>query len=136
MNSPIKIEFVSYSTKREILSRGIKLKGTGVVISHDLTQQPRKEISILRKHMKKARTSGKQIYIKRDRLVIDNKQFTVGELEEREIESEDDNLGEKTTKPRDTKETTGSRGQAEGKNQFKYNIRIGAKNLKIDPNLK
>ncbi|KAL3283875.1 hypothetical protein HHI36_018044 [Cryptolaemus montrouzieri] len=65
--------------------------------------------------MKKARTSGKQAYMKGDRLVIENKQFTVIELEEREIESEEENSGEKTTKSRDTKETTGSRGQAEGK---------------------
>ncbi|KAL3268693.1 hypothetical protein HHI36_007796 [Cryptolaemus montrouzieri] len=86
--------------------------------------------------MKKARTNGKQAYIKGDRLVVENKQFTVGELEEREIENEEENSGEKTTKLTETKGTTGSRGQAEGKNQFNYNTKIGPKNLKIDSNPK
>ncbi|KAL3275153.1 hypothetical protein HHI36_019922 [Cryptolaemus montrouzieri] len=67
---------------------------------------------------------------------IKNKQFTVGELEEVEIKSEEENSVEKTTKPRNTRQTTGSRVEAEGKNQFKYNTRIGVKNLKIDSNPK
>ncbi|KAL3284370.1 hypothetical protein HHI36_018534, partial [Cryptolaemus montrouzieri] len=96
-----------------------KLKGINVVISNDLTHQQRKENGILRKHMKNARTSGKQVYIKGNRLVVENKEYTIEDLEEGEIESGEGNLEEKTSNINDTKEEAGSKGQAEGR-QIQY----------------
>ncbi|KAL3283837.1 hypothetical protein HHI36_018007 [Cryptolaemus montrouzieri] len=117
-NCPIKIEFLFYSTKKEILSRGSKLKGTNVVISYDPSHQQKKDDGILRKHMKNARTSGKQVYIEGNRLVVENKEYTIKDLEEGEIESGEGNLEEKTSNTRYTKEAEGSKGKTEGKHQY------------------
>ncbi|KAL3275399.1 hypothetical protein HHI36_020163 [Cryptolaemus montrouzieri] len=135
-NCPKKVEFLSYSTKNEILSRRSKLKGTNVVISNDLTHQQRKENGILGKHMKNAGTNGKQVYIKGNRLVVENKVYTIEDLEEDEIESVEGNLEEKTSNTMDRKEAAGFKGQAEGGHQYKYNTRIAGRNLKIESNSK
>ncbi|KAL3289931.1 hypothetical protein HHI36_023314 [Cryptolaemus montrouzieri] len=88
-----------------------------MVISNDLTHQQRKENGILRGHVKNARNSGKQVYIKENRLVVENKEYTIEDLEEGKVESGKGNLEKKTSNTRDTKEAAGSKGQTEGRHQ-------------------
>ncbi|KAL3288684.1 hypothetical protein HHI36_003117 [Cryptolaemus montrouzieri] len=86
--------------------------------------------------MKNPRANGKQVYISGNRLVVENKEYTIEDLEEGEIESGEGNIEEKTSNTRDTKEEAGSKGQAEGRHQYKYNTRFAGRNLKIDSNSK
>lgn len=68
-NSPIKIEFISFLKKSAILKRCSKLKGTQIVISHDLTPEQRNKQKILRRHLNRLRnTTGEKSYIKGDKL--------------------------------------------------------------------
>lgn len=84
--SPLKVELVSYSTKRAILSNAKKLKGTGISIKSDLTSQQRDDLGKLKKHLTEARANYSCIsYIKGRTLVIGEEVYTLDELEQQEI---------------------------------------------------
>lgn len=75
---PVKIEFLSYLKKLEILRQCKKLKGTGVAIAHDLTFDQRREKRILRAYLNKAREEpADRSYIKGIKLYINDRVYTV-----------------------------------------------------------
>lgn len=81
-NNPIKLELISFLKKREIFKNCTKLKGTQIGITNDLTYKQRQENKILKKHLEKARQNKNQkSFIRGNRLVIGEEQFTVEVLE-------------------------------------------------------
>lgn len=83
--NPLKVEFVSYLKKLEVVKQCRKLRGTGIGISNDLTYKQRCENKILRNYLNKARQNpNDNSYIKGSRLYINNVAYTVGELEKNE----------------------------------------------------
>lgn len=83
--NPLKVEFVSYLKKLEVLKHCKNLKGSGVAISNDLTYKQRCHNKILRNHLNKAREdSSVKSYIKGNKLYINNRAYTVEELEDKE----------------------------------------------------
>ncbi|XP_044750293.1 uncharacterized protein LOC123310727 [Coccinella septempunctata] len=86
-SSPLKIEFATYWLKQKVLKSCRNLKGTGVVITADLTEMQREEYKILRRHLLLAKQDTRnECFIKRDRLVINGEAYNVAELERRQIE--------------------------------------------------
>lgn len=85
-NSPLKIEFFSKAKKQVVLDNCRKLKGTGVVISHDLTYKQREERKTLKAHQDKQRTLGKKSYIRGNKLIVEDQKFSIEELEGLEVE--------------------------------------------------
>lgn len=82
---PLKIEFISYFKKVEVLRNCNKLKNSGVTITNDFTYKQRCYNKILRNHLNKARENpSNQSYIKGNKLYINNRGYTVEELEENE----------------------------------------------------
>lgn len=82
-DSPIKIQFTSYLTKKHILQNCKKLKDTNIFIGHDLTEKQREENKLLRKHLYIAKKDqNKTCYIKNNKLHINGTAITVEELKE------------------------------------------------------
>lgn len=80
--APIKVEFLSFFKKSSILSNSKKLKGTNTIISNDLTDKQREEGKILRKHLSLARQDNNtNCFIRRNKLHVNNKVYTLEELE-------------------------------------------------------
>lgn len=80
---PIKVEFLSYLKKTEILKKCKKLKDTGIAISNDLTIEQRSEQKILRSFLKRTRQDPTdQSFIKGNKLYINNRAYTVEDLQE------------------------------------------------------
>lgn len=78
--NPIKLEFVSYLKKAQILAHAKNLRNTGVFVSHDLNTQERKTRQILIHHLKVARNENHFAKIVGNRLKIDGKYFSVDQL--------------------------------------------------------
>lgn len=70
--APVKVEFISTNTKLQVLKNCSNLKGTNIIISHDLTTSQRETNNILRRHLKRVKSSANRCYIKGDKLLIDN----------------------------------------------------------------
>lgn len=80
-NSPIKIEFVSYLTKKLILQNCYKLKGKNLNIAHDQTPQQRANSKVLRKHLLLAKQEGhEKCFIKNEKLYVGGEVYSVEEL--------------------------------------------------------
>lgn len=80
-SSPIKVELISYLTKKYILDQCHKLKGKNVSIVHDQTQLQRKNNKILRQNLLKAREDGNNVcYIKNERLFVNGQVYEVEDL--------------------------------------------------------
>lgn len=81
---PIKVEFVSYLKKAEIFKNCKNLKGTGISIANDLTYKQRQENRILRSYLNSVRQTYPEdkTYIRGNKLFINNRAYTVEELEE------------------------------------------------------
>lgn len=78
---PIKLELLSILKKREILRNCHKLKGTKIYITPDLTVKQRNENKILREHLHQVKgNTGKQCFIKGNKLYVDNIPYTVEDL--------------------------------------------------------
>lgn len=88
-NCPVKVEFLSKAKKLIVLKNCKKLKGTGVVISHDLTVRQRAERKSLKTYQDKQRALGKKCYIRGNKLVIDDYKYSVEDLERLEHELEE-----------------------------------------------
>lgn len=81
-NSPIKIEFISYQSKKIIFERIKKLKGTGVAIANDLTLRQRQDLQKLKTFLRKARTKyADRSFLKGNKLIIGEEANTLEELE-------------------------------------------------------
>lgn len=87
---PVVIEFLSFLTKTEIFKNVSKLRGTGISITHDLPVEDRKEQKILHFHLKHAREQKLQAKISGKKLIIDNNLFTIEQLQQLEIISENE----------------------------------------------
>lgn len=80
---PVKVEFISYLKKLDILKQCRKLKGTGITISHDLTLEQRREHKILKHYLNKSRENPThRSFIKGNKLYVNDTVYTVNELEE------------------------------------------------------
>lgn len=87
-NCPVKIEFVSYRTKKIIFEHVKNLKGTAVSVANDLTVQQRQENNRLRSFLLKARAnSSEKSYIKGNRLVVGQRIYDLEELDSSEEEN-------------------------------------------------
>lgn len=76
----IKVEFVSYLKKVQVLNNSKKLKGTEVYISHDLSLEQRRDRKILNEHLKLARQRKYYAYIKGNVLVVNGDRYTAEKL--------------------------------------------------------
>lgn len=81
--SPILVEFVSFLKKKEILMNAKKLKGTKISVANDLTIKQRQDYTILKRHLHLAKLDkNKNCFIKKFRLHVGNKIYSVEDLEE------------------------------------------------------
>lgn len=86
---PVKLEFASHIKKKLVLQNCRKLKGTAVSISQDLTEIQREEAKVLRKHLQKIRrTTTERSYIRGRGIYVDNKYYTLNQLEDLEESDE------------------------------------------------
>lgn len=88
LNSPIKIEFTSYLKKKELISNCKKLKGTEVKILQDLTERQRKDYRILKQNLVQERQKNKNCFIRGNKLVVNNCEYTSSDLREGKLEKE------------------------------------------------
>lgn len=85
INSPIKVELISYLKKKTILENCHKLKGTNITITHDQTLKERADNKVLRKHLYEAKQNkGNTCFIKKNKLHINETSYTVDDLRELE----------------------------------------------------
>lgn len=80
-NKQIVLEFISSLSKREVLFNAKKLKGTGISVVQDRTKQEQLKNKILVYHLKEARSRNKKARIHRGRLIVDEEEFSVEDLE-------------------------------------------------------
>lgn len=79
---PLKIEFVSYQTKKNIFNHVKKLKGSKVSIANDLTPKQRQENRRLRSFLLEAREKyTEKSYIKGNKLVVGQVAYDLEDLE-------------------------------------------------------
>lgn len=81
-NRPVKIEFVSYLKKIGVIRHCKKLRGSGIAIRDDLTEQQRNEYRVLRGYLIEQREKGETCHIRGNKLVVNNKEYTLHDLEE------------------------------------------------------
>lgn len=89
-NCPLKVDFTTKIKKQTVLKNANKLKGTGIVIAPDLTIKQREERKFLKTHLERHRKLGKESYIKGNKLVVDNKKFTIEDLREEEQKADEE----------------------------------------------
>lgn len=77
----VKIEFLSYIKKVELLKQSRRLKGTHVYIANDLSPEERDEQRILRDYSKLARDQSVTAFIRGKHLVVDDQRLTAKQLE-------------------------------------------------------
>lgn len=83
---PIKVEFVSYLKKASLLENAKQLKGTNVSIANDLTIKQRQDYKILRNHLYLAKQDkNTNCFIKNNKLHVNNKIYSVEDLEQSEV---------------------------------------------------
>lgn len=88
-NCPLKVEFLSNIKKQHILRNSNKLKGTGIFIAHDLTKKQREERKFLKKHLDQQRNLGKPSKIKGNKLIVENQEYNIEQLQKIEYEEEE-----------------------------------------------
>lgn len=97
---PVIVEFVSFLRKSEIFKKPDKLRalrGTGISIAHDLCQEDRKNMKILRQHLREVRAKGQEAKIVGTKLKIGDRFYSAAELNnpsEVEYETIDDSESE------------------------------------------
>lgn len=79
-DKPILVEFTSVIKKQEILKNCHKLKGKGVYINNDMSQQNREKHKLLRKYLNKAKNDNTPAYIKNNNLIIQGEITTYEDL--------------------------------------------------------
>ncbi|KAG5874173.1 hypothetical protein JTB14_011793 [Gonioctena quinquepunctata] len=80
-NSPVKVEFASNITKKQVFANCKKLKGTGISISQDLTTRQREELAVLKRHLQSHKQNkNENAYIKGNKLVVNKIEYTVQQL--------------------------------------------------------
>src|ERR1700712_2996709 len=67
-NKPIKVEFISFWKKIEVLQSANKLKGKHIYLNNDLTLSQQKEGRILRQQLKLAKAEDPRAYIRKNKL--------------------------------------------------------------------
>lgn len=80
-NCPVKVEFVTKFSKKRIFANCRKLKGTGITIANELTFQQRQEQLVLRRHLNSHKENKEvKTYIRGNKLIIDQQEFSVEQL--------------------------------------------------------
>ncbi|KAK9873648.1 hypothetical protein WA026_023512 [Henosepilachna vigintioctopunctata] len=84
-NCPIKVEFISYLKKKEVILNARKLKESQISIAKDLTHQQREEIRKLKSFLEKIKDrTSKKAYIRGNRIIVETKEYTLTQLESSE----------------------------------------------------
>lgn len=78
--TPVKVEFVSFLKKSSILKNLPKLKGTRTFIAQDLCIEDRKDLKILKHHLKEARAKNIFARIKGNKLLVNDEFYTPEQL--------------------------------------------------------
>lgn len=87
-NCPLKVVFLTKIKKQSILKQAKKLKGTGITIAHDLTIKQREERKYLKIHLDRQRQLGKRTFIRANKLIVDNQEYSIEQLKYSENEEE------------------------------------------------
>ncbi|KAK9872703.1 hypothetical protein WA026_018837 [Henosepilachna vigintioctopunctata] len=81
-NCPIKVEFISYFKKKDVILNARKLKRSQISIANDLTPQQSEEIRKLKSFLKKIRDrTSRKAYIRGNKIMVGTKEYTLGQLE-------------------------------------------------------
>lgn len=88
-NCPVKVEFLSTIKKNSILNKTKKIRNSEIAIVQDLTLKQRQDRKFLRKHVEKHRKAGRETYIRGDKLIVNNKIFTIEDLKKLEEEEQE-----------------------------------------------
>ncbi|CAH1153922.1 unnamed protein product [Phaedon cochleariae] len=96
-NKGVLIQFVSFLNKKNIFKNIAKLKNTKISIVNDLCPQDREKQKVLVKHLKAARENNKKARIRGFKLEINDKLYSVEELENLDSESEFESQSEEDT---------------------------------------
>lgn len=83
-NAPIIVKFSAFKKKNEILKNAFRAKGTRVVISEDFSANVRETRKQLLNYMKDARARGDRARLQYNKLYINNRPFTLEELQKSE----------------------------------------------------
>ncbi|KAJ8930228.1 hypothetical protein NQ314_016983 [Rhamnusium bicolor] len=78
--NPIKIELTSYLKKLEILRNTYKLKGRNIFITQDLSKDDQINHKALRQHLNRAKQNNIKATIKQNKLIVNNKAYTLDQL--------------------------------------------------------
>lgn len=81
----IRVRFISYLKKRNLLKNCGKLKGSDVFVSNDLTYKEREEHRFLKTHQRLAKLEGKAAFIRGNTLIIEGEPYTAKKLQEKHI---------------------------------------------------
>lgn len=84
--TPIKVEFVTYIKKIEILKNANKLKGTRIFIAQDFCLEDRQDNKVLNEHYKLARSKNCYAKIKGKTLQINDEVYTLAQLKQMKID--------------------------------------------------
>ncbi|KAG5887086.1 hypothetical protein JTB14_018255 [Gonioctena quinquepunctata] len=76
----LKIEFISYFTKAEILRKLHKLKNTNIFVTNDLSPEDQQIHRTLRGFLNSLKSHGKKSSIRNNCLIVDDRKFTVEDL--------------------------------------------------------
>ncbi|CAG9817719.1 unnamed protein product [Phaedon cochleariae] len=85
-NSPVKIEFTAYLTKKSIIDNVHKLKGTNISVVNDMCEEDRADYRILRSHMKEARAKNLTATIRGLKLLVNGEAYSAEQLREKNPE--------------------------------------------------
>lgn len=110
-HSPIVVQFTTYRKKYEIFQNINKLKGTGIFIRHDMTQEEREINSFLREKLKEATSKNHKARIKGKNLIIDGKEIDYATLRREGNEGKGTNLQVKDVTKKKTIGASEDRGQ-------------------------
>lgn len=80
-NRPILIRFIAYRRKIEVLRLAKNLKGSNLALSEDFLEEIRKIRKALYPYWKAAREENKRAYMRYDKLLVDNKFWSLEELQ-------------------------------------------------------
>lgn len=98
--NPVVAEFISFQQKLSVLKNAYKLKGKSIYISKDQCKEDREKNKTLINYQKQARAKGESAYIRGEKIYIEDKPYTIQQLDSLLAEDEEDvgNNKEKTDK--------------------------------------
>lgn len=144
-DGPVRVSFISNILRNDIMRNKHKLKNNqnGIYIREDLSESDRNTRSKLLTYSLEAKTQGKKVFMKNDKLVIDGKTWSLQELEELSNRNENDGMDIDKGEPSNsaTKDTGNTPGNPRkrgaplspfGPSVYKESINQSAKKGKTD----